>query len=250
VANVKLPGPLENVENMDPKQLNIILLNAYNKLLKEMTFLLKNLDDRNIVAESLTADSIAANTITAVKMSVTELSAITANMGHLTAGRVTGAVIENQEVLGNRVWTDSEGFHANDSSGVERITIGTTPAKGAKAVVWRDSTGAEKAAATYDTETVDGASRTGQYYIGPTANYGLLADDGSVRWQTGPNANDEGFRARKLARPEINDGGGWYRIAKESEVKAAGHSLSYDSSTKDLKLYDANFNTISTVNLT
>jgi hypothetical protein len=180
VANVKLPGPIENAENIDPKQLNIILLNAYNKLLKEVTFLLKNLDDRNIVAESLTADSIAANTITAVKMSVTELSAITANMGHLTAGRVTGAIIENKETPGDRVWKDSEGIHANDASGVERVALSTTPARGAKAWHFYGTSGptdtANIGAITYDTETYG----TGLYVTGPNGQTVFLENNGEV----------------------------------------------------------------------
>lgn len=55
-----------------------------NALVGEMTNLLLSLDTLNVA--SLNAEVIEANTITADKMDVTELSAITANMGTITAG--------------------------------------------------------------------------------------------------------------------------------------------------------------------
>lgn len=139
--------------------------------------------------------------------------------GDITAekGTITGAVIQNQFSAENKVYINSTGFHANDSSGVERITIGTTPAKGAKALITRDATGAEQGVYTYDVETVDGASRTGQY-ITAHGSYILLGNDGDVRIQA---ADGKGFRAVS-GTPELNDGFGWTPIAK-SGVATSSH---------------------------
>ena len=118
-----------------------------------------------------------------------------------------------------KVTIDSTGFHSYDSSGVERVTIGTTPARGAKALMMYGTggPGGNQSAIVYDTETVDGASRTGQYFVGPNAQYILFSDDGNIRMQ-----DSSGARGLRVAgtRPELNDGGGWSTIAKKSEVDA------------------------------
>lgn len=153
----------------------------------------------------------------------------------------TGAVIQST-TSGQRVIIDPTGLHAYDNSNVERITIGTTPAKGAKALITRDSVGTEQGVYTYDTETVDGASRTGQYVTAHGA-YLLLGDDGDIRLQASAG---HGFRSVS-GTPEINDGFGWSTIAKRSE---AGNSLTYNSGTKNLSLVSATGTILSTVNLT
>jgi hypothetical protein len=48
----------------------------------------------NIAAGSITANEIAANTIAANNMNVSQLSAIAADLGSITAGTVTGAIIQ------------------------------------------------------------------------------------------------------------------------------------------------------------
>jgi hypothetical protein len=57
------------------------------KLVRDLNYLLENLDTVNI--NRLDAKVIIAQTITAVMLNVTQLSAITANMGTLTAGSIT-----------------------------------------------------------------------------------------------------------------------------------------------------------------
>lgn len=87
-------------ENLSPED----LINELAKLQKMLRYLLngqidfENVRARSIKAENievgtLTAEEIAANTITADKMNVTELSAITANMGEVIAGIITGLLI-------------------------------------------------------------------------------------------------------------------------------------------------------------
>lgn len=67
--------------------------------LREVLWLLTgNLDVANIKAKSITADLIRANTITADKMDVQELSAIAANLGHITAGLIEAVTINGSEI--------------------------------------------------------------------------------------------------------------------------------------------------------
>lgn len=141
---------------------------------------------------------------------------------------MTGAVMKSAN-SNEKVTIDSTGFHSYDSSGVERITIGTTPAKGAKAIVGRDSSGTEQSVYTYDTETVDGASRTGQFMTAHGA-YILLSNDGDVRIQA---ADGKGFRAVS-GTPEMSDGFGWYTIAKKDATTSTNgfHDHGIDAGVK------------------
>jgi uncharacterized protein YjbI with pentapeptide repeats len=70
-----------------------------------------------IAALTITAAEIAANTITANKMNISQLSALTADLGTITAGTVTGALIRSASA-GARNEFDSTSFRAIDASGV------------------------------------------------------------------------------------------------------------------------------------
>lgn len=111
MANVQLPN-IDTAET-DIKVLVPQLLNAYAKLTKELTWLLNNLDTRNvnelnaekIVAGSIITEKLAAGAVTADKISVNELSAITADLGHITAG-----LIESIEIYGSYISTRKNGY--------------------------------------------------------------------------------------------------------------------------------------------
>ena len=100
MANVQLPtvNPDQDMEKL-VKQ----LLNVYIMLTEELTYLLNNLDTRNV--NELNAEVIMANTITADKMNVNELSAITANLGHIISG-----LIESVEIYGSYIATRKDAF--------------------------------------------------------------------------------------------------------------------------------------------
>lgn len=95
------------------------LLNAYNKLIKEITFILNNIDSKNITVGGITADSIRAGAIvadkidagavTADKINVDQLSAISADMGKITAGEMYGAYIATSEEAYPRIEFSSVG---------------------------------------------------------------------------------------------------------------------------------------------
>jgi len=70
---------------------------AFAILQKQVRYLQEHIDVENIIAKSLTAAVIKAGAITAEEMTVDRLSAITSNMGKLTAGEIYGALIATKE---------------------------------------------------------------------------------------------------------------------------------------------------------
>lgn len=239
--------PIPTFTKLGPSPSFDDLVKKVNVLSGELSNLMLNLDSLNVV--SLTADHIDAGTIDANVVTIRSdltagayvqidgngmvinngsINTFTANInGNVT---MTSATIRSL-ASGERVEIDSTGLHTYDAFGFERITIGTAPVEGVKAITFRDTTGAAKSVMVYDTETVDGSSRTGQYIVGPNAQYLLLSDDGDIRIQ---NDQLSGFRAVSSSRPEINSGGGgWEAIAFKSEVDTkatAGSSTSTDGS--------------------
>lgn len=75
-----------------------------------------NIDAANIVAGSISANEIAAGAVTATKINVSQLSAIAADMGTITAGTVTGALIRTAS-SGTRFEMSSSVFQGINSSG-------------------------------------------------------------------------------------------------------------------------------------
>lgn len=77
------------------------LANIVSQMKNDLEFMLNGtLDANNIRAEGIEAKNIKANTITADKMDVNELSAISANLGHITAG-----LIESIQIFGSYIAT-------------------------------------------------------------------------------------------------------------------------------------------------
>ncbi|MFK7695662.1 hypothetical protein [Paenibacillus sp. HJGM_3] len=149
-------------------------------------------------------------------LNIRELTADKIVTGTLLAALVTIA----SSLTGQRVVIDDSGLHTYDEFGIERLTIGTAPVKGVKAITGRDATGIAQSVYAYDTETVDGAVRTGQYITAHGA-YLLLESSGSFRMQ---DSAGRGIRAAGT-RPEVNDGFGWSPIAKKSEVDAKANAF-------------------------
>lgn len=78
-----------------------------------------------IAAATITGANIAGATITASNITIAKLSALSADLGTITAGTVTGATLRTA-AAGSRVVIDSEGLHAfNATEGVLDFNIGT-----------------------------------------------------------------------------------------------------------------------------
>jgi hypothetical protein len=230
--------PIPTFTKLGPKPEFNDLVNKINTIVAELINIMLNMDSLNVV--SLTADHIDTGTLDAGVVTIRgedgtvfyqiDSTGIVANNGtidtlkfDLATGLLTVvSMLIKSSNSDEKVSIDSTGFHSFDSSGVERLTIGTTPAKGAKALVGRDSAGAVQSAYTYDTETVDGASRIGQF-ITAHAAYLLLSDDGDIRFQ---NDQAGGFRVISTGRPEFNINGGTWRGIAEVGANSSITSLS------------------------
>lgn len=102
------------------------------KLVRDLNYLLGNLDTVNvnrldakvIIAQTITALQIAANTITADKLSVSQLSAISADMGHITAGDIN---ITTDARIGNILY-----LKESDISGTKGVVFSTVSGNSAK----------------------------------------------------------------------------------------------------------------------
>lgn len=131
------------------------------------------------------------------------------------------SAIISSVLSGERVVIDGTGIHTYDASGVERLTIGTAPVKGVKAITGRDASGVAQSVYTYDTETTSEGTLTGQYVTAHNA-YLLLDSNGDVRLM---DSTGKGFRAVGGV-PEVNDGFGWRNIARAgiSTSSAGSHS--------------------------
>lgn len=129
MANVQLPN-IDTAET-DIKVLVPQLLNAYAKLTKELTYLLNHLDTRNVselnaeklVALSIETEKLAAGAVTAEKITVNELSAIAADLGHISAG-----LIESIEIYGSYIATSNGSYPRAEMSVTEHLFAALTDA--------------------------------------------------------------------------------------------------------------------------
>lgn len=83
----------------------------------------QNIDASSIVTGSITANEIAASTITSDKLSVSQLSAISADLGAITAGTIvlpSGGYLRS----GQTAYNTGTGFYIGNDSGTTKFSIG------------------------------------------------------------------------------------------------------------------------------
>lgn len=218
--------PIPDTQGVPPFAEFEDLKRKINEIVAKYNNLLVNLDSLNVV--SLTADHIDAGTIDTdivtvrgdngakfIKIDSTGMEAFNGTIDTLNFDLATGlltliSILLKSSNSNERVAIDSTGFHSYDPSGVERITIGTTPAKGAKAIVGRDTSGTAQSVYTYDTDTTVDGTFTGQFMTAHGC-YLLFDTAGDVRIQ---DAGSKGFRTSAAGYPQMNDGFGWVSIQK------------------------------------
>lgn len=82
------------------------LANTTAKMAKDLEFILNgNIAFDNVRAESIETQNLKAGAVTAEKITVEELSAISANLGHITAG-----LIESIKIYGSYIATRKTGY--------------------------------------------------------------------------------------------------------------------------------------------
>lgn len=112
-------SPLSNPPNTeDVDELRRYLkttINQFAVMMKELDYVLNGqLDAGNIRAESLTANVIQAGAINADKIDVDQLSAISADMGEITAGIIRGI-----EIYGSKISTNETGYPRAEMNNTE-----------------------------------------------------------------------------------------------------------------------------------
>lgn len=101
MANVQLPsinvtpGDIDKASLPELQKIVKGLINTVAILTEELSYLLNNLDTRNV--NEIDGDILVTGTVTAAKMLVDELSAISADLGKITSGEVYGAYIATRE---------------------------------------------------------------------------------------------------------------------------------------------------------
>jgi len=86
---------------------------------KDLDFIINgNLDANNIRANSIETKNLKAGSVTADKIEVEELSAITANLGHITAG-----LIEAVEIFGSFIATSKTSYPRCEMSDTEHLFV-------------------------------------------------------------------------------------------------------------------------------
>lgn len=92
-----------NLPNVDGMSSLEQIKNAVGIMTKELGWLLSNLDTKNM--NEIDGDILVTGTVTAGKINVNELSAISANLGHITAG-----LIEAVQIFGSYIATRQDAF--------------------------------------------------------------------------------------------------------------------------------------------
>lgn len=84
---------------------------------KDLDFIINgNLDANNIRANSIETKNLKAGAVTADKIDVNELSAISANLGHITAG-----LIEAVQIYGSLISTNRYGYPRSEMSNTNNL---------------------------------------------------------------------------------------------------------------------------------
>jgi hypothetical protein len=81
------------------------------------TAFIRNLDAGQITTGTLAADRVGANTITANKLNVSQLSSISANLGTMTAGTITGALVRTAASGARAEMSTANGLRTINSGG-------------------------------------------------------------------------------------------------------------------------------------
>ncbi|KAF6578292.1 hypothetical protein G9G54_13525 [Paenibacillus sp. EKM212P] len=135
MANVQLQTVNPNLGDISQSgvdQLRSLVKQLHNAAVmqtEELLYLLNNLDTQNI--NEVDGDILVKGTVTAIKMNVQKLSAITADMGKITAGEIYGAHIATSEDQYPMVTITPEGLIAYGPQGGESVSLGQATDGGA-----------------------------------------------------------------------------------------------------------------------
>ncbi len=209
------------------------LKNAVAKMTKELSWLLNNLDTRNM--NYIDGDIVVEGSITAAKLFVEELSAISANLGHITAG-----LIEAVQIFGSYIAT-SQSFPRSEMSNSNNMFASRASASNA---VEMRSTGSNSVS---DLRFVNGSNLASISH--PSATTGLYINNGSG------NLTMEFMNIflRGYSSVKVLD---WSRLRNEQtnnsladELSNLAINMTFDPTTRNLKLWSKGGSLLAQVNI-
>lgn len=228
MANVILPTvnpSLGDISQSNVDQLRSLVKQLHNAAVQqteELLYLLNNLDTQNI--NEVDGDILVQGTVTAIKMNVQKLSAITADLGKMTAGEIYGAYIATSEDQYPMVTITPEGLKGYGPKGGESLSLGQADDGGS--LLFMDE-GSPRGSIYADTEGLH-VGNMASVHIKSTDDKTYL--DGAVSFENATEVS--GLRIwnvqdlqQQLA--EINGD-----ILQNMIINA-----SFDNSTRNLKLY-------------
>jgi hypothetical protein len=251
VANVQLPKfktTFGDIDNANFKGLQDIvkgLLNSTIMLTEELTYLLNNLDTRNVneidgdilVTGTITGDKIMANTITAIKMDVEQLSAIAADLGKITAG----------EIYGNYISTKETGYPKAEMSNTDNMfNVWASEGKGIQMKAFKSG--------SPFLDFVEGARTASMYYGSGSGLYLLTFNGEDLRLNpAGDVYLSPGGNVSVWSWDEIKTRSTGTTLQDELDTKVdftdSVVNMTFDNTTRNLKLWNGNGGLVAQVNI-
>lgn len=219
--------------------------NTVGIMIKELSWLLNNLDTRNVneidgdilVSGTVSADKVQANAITAEKIDVSELSAITANMGELTSGAIYGALIA----------TSKTDYPRTELSSTEKMFAAYSAiGRGIKMGAFGGSGGSFL-------EFVDSGSSANVYY-GGTSGLSMISGPGNYIVIGGTDIYldvTNYIHVWDWADFKATNGGGTLQdtLDTKANVSESGYNLTFDPTTRNLKMWGKDSTLLAQVNI-
>ncbi|RGL39006.1 hypothetical protein DXC69_03025 [Paenibacillus polymyxa] len=228
MANVQLSTvnpSLGDISQSNVDQLRSLVKQLHNAAVvqtEELLYLLNNLDTRNI--NEIDGDILVQGTVTAIKMNVQKLSAITADLGKITAGEIYGAYIATSEDQYPMVTISPDGLRGYGPKGGESLSLGQADDGGA--LLFMDE-GSPRGSIYADAEGL---------HVGNMASIHIKSTD-DVTYLEGPISFEKALGVSGL---EIKNIEGLEMTIAEIRGKMENDMItnaSFDNSTRHLKLY-------------
>ncbi len=210
-----------------------------NTLVKELTNLMLNLDKENIV--EVDGDVLIKGTVTAAKMMVEELSAISANLGHITAG-----LIEAVQIFGSYIATSQSFPRAEMSNTDNMFNVWASEGKGIQMKAFKSGSPYIDFIEGIRTASVYYGAGSGLYFLTEPGEDITLKAGGDVHFD---QSNDVSFWSWSdiYSRSTSNT----LQDELDSKVDYGSNvtNMTFDPTTRNLKLWNANGSLVAQVNI-
>jgi hypothetical protein len=228
MANVQLQTVNPNLGDISQSgvdQLRSLVKQLHNAAVmqtEDLLYLLNNLDTQNI--NEVDGDILVKGTVTAIKMNVDKLSAITADLGKMTAGEIYGAYIATSENEFPKVAITPEGLIGYGPEGGESLSLGQATDGGH--LLFMDN-GAPRGSIYGDAEGL---------HVGNMASVHIKSTD-DVTYLEGPISFENALGVTGLKIEHIKDLSQQLAEINGDILQNMVINASFDNSTRNLKLF-------------